>query len=221
MRNVRSWLPALLSALAALVVCLQIAGANGPFEWRWEYHPLGLDPWCAAAAVALAGVIAWGAERASGVGIAIAIAGGAVLSIAVLAAEPGGLRRVSASLVSPQVFGYLFDAGVAPPNAELLADYPAASARLSMHSRTHPPGPLLAIRGLDAVISALPLLEPQDAGQVAAARAAWDAEFRRARDHGRPVPRSAPSPWTVVIRWLLPRCRRSSPGRYGLPASSG
>ncbi|MEO8502428.1 MAG: hypothetical protein ABI609_00885 [Acidobacteriota bacterium] len=205
MRNVRSWLPALLSAVAALVVWLQIAGANGPLEWRWEYHPLGLDPWCTAAAIALAGVVAWGASRANGIGVAIAIAGGALLSLALLAAQQGGLRRVSASLISPQVFGYLFDAGVAPPNGELLADYPAASPRLSMHARTHPPGPLLAIRGLDAMISALPLPETQDGGQVAAARAAWDTEFRRARDHGRAVPRSAPSPWTVVtLAWLLP-----------------
>jgi hypothetical protein len=201
------WLPPLLTAAVACGILTRAAFLRGPAEWQWEYSRRGLAGGFLVLAVLLAGAIVWlGGGRAfarAGRGLFLAIALGAALSWSVIGAEPGGWRRVLDALASPQVFGYVADSGLAPPTPRLLTDYPEASAALSMHSRTHPPGPILAVRALDAAVRALPL---PDAGAIPdPAAAALERERRRARDHGRPEPDHLPSPWTlVVLAWLLP-----------------
>ncbi len=200
-------------ALVAAVVA-QAPGANGPAEWRWEYRPPGLaGGWAPAllAAALLAAYALWDSrparrgrapERAL---LALLIALGLAYTLALAGAEPGGLGRVLASLASRLSFGYAWDAGLAPPTRELLADYPAASARLDLHARTHPPGPLLAVRAVARLTRALPVPPPGAGGLAGRARDALDREVTRARDHRRPVPRRLPGPWAlVVLAFLLP-----------------
>jgi len=150
----------------------------------------------------------------------LAVACGAAFTLALVAAQPGGFARVTGALVSRNSFGYVWDAALAPPGRDLLADYPAASAGLNQHSVTHPPGPLLAVRALgwlDRVLPA-PAASPATAGDTAGgvrdagtgglpslAAAAIEQEVGRARRHGRPVPQPPPGPWTVAaLAVLLP-----------------
>lgn len=120
-------------------------------------------------------------------------------------AQPGGFARVAAALASRHSFGYLYDAALAPPTAELLADFPAASRRLNQHARTHPPGALLAVRAVDALGRRLEQRFPgrNETGFVATAREALERERQRARDRGRPAPEALPSPWTAILLALL------------------
>jgi len=212
---------AALATLALLAAALlQAPGANGPAEWRWEYRtpgPPGLaGGWAPAGfALALLAIYFFWDRRASSSGLssrpsalwlALAVLAGWGLTLSICAAEPGGFGRVLASLASRLSFSYVYDAGLAPPTRELLADYPAASARLDLHARTHPPGPILAVRGVDALTRALPLPPPgAGRGLVAAARDALQREIARARDRHRPAPAEPPGPWTlVVLAFLLP-----------------
>jgi hypothetical protein len=195
-----------LGLLAA--VWLQVPGVNGPGEWQWEYRPPGLGAGGLAAALLLAGlaiaVSLAGEGRFAGTraGLALLVLLGGGITLAVIAAQPGGFGRVIGSLVSRHSFSYVYDAGVAPGTAELLADYPAASERLDLHSRTHPPGPLLLVRGLDALTRGLPVPEGGLAGR---ARDALAREINRARERSRPVPDTPPGPWAIVVLgFLLP-----------------
>ncbi|HEV7518352.1 MAG TPA: hypothetical protein VGR07_18805 [Thermoanaerobaculia bacterium] len=208
----RRLLPALLAlgtlatAVLLAAVWLQVPGANGPREWRWDYRPPGL----AGAGLAMIAVLAalailatlWDGGRFAGsrAGLGLLVLLGFGLTLAVVGAQPGGFGRVIRSLVSRHSFSYVFDAGVAPGTRELLADYPAASERLDLHSRTHPPGPLLLVRGLDALTRGLPV---PAAGWVAAAGDAFAREVNRARERHRPAPETPAGPWAVVVLALL------------------
>ncbi len=210
MRRLGIGLAVLLTLVGAALIWLQVPYANGPEQWRWEYRPGGLALGWAALSVVLAALIAWLGVRGTLASRAGALAGaalGAALSGAILLAQPGGFDRVAASLISKQTFGYLYDAALAAPTPELLSDYPARIRGLSMHSRTHPPGPILALRAIDSLLNRLSLPTPAagSTGIAARAQAAMDGEVRRARDHGRPVPAVLPSPWTLVaLAGLLP-----------------
>jgi len=207
----RHLLPSLLTLLTLGLLAglwLQLPGANGPPEWRWEYRSAGLA--AAGVPILLLGLLLIAAALARGgrfagsrPGLALLVLLGLGLTLAVVQAQPGGFGRVLQSLVSRHSFSYVFDAGVAPPTRELLADYPAASALLDLHSRTHPPGPLLLVRGLDALTRRLPLPEPGEGGIAAAARDAMAHEVSRARDRGRPAPAVPPGPWSLVVLGLL------------------
>ncbi|MEA2692723.1 MAG: methylthioxylose transferase [Acidobacteriota bacterium] len=207
----RRLLPALLAlGTAALLAALwlQVPGVNGPWEWRWDYRPPGLGGaglaiLAACAGLAIAATLRDGGRFAgSRTGLGLLVLLGCGLTLAVVDAQPGGFGRVIRSLVSRHSFSYVFDAGVAPGTAELLADYPAASERLDLHSQTHPPGPLLLVRGLDALTRGLPVPE---GGLVAAARDAFAREVNRARERRRPAPEVPAGPWAVVIlAFLLP-----------------
>jgi hypothetical protein len=219
-------LAAAANAALALAAWTRQPWANGPAEWRWQYLPaggldLGLPAALAllAALAALAALAGLGLLRGEG-GFAawrgaapLAAACGAVFTFALVAAQPGGLARVTAALVSRNSFGYVWDAALAPPTRALLADYPAASAGLNQHSLTHPPGPLLAVRALGWLDRVLPA--PRAAGTAAEkggggglaglAAAAIEREVARAHSHGRPVPKSPPGPWAVAaLAVLLP-----------------
>lgn len=183
----------------AVAVLAQVSWANGPAEWEWTWRPPGLA-WGPAllAAAAAAALVAWavtrGASRIFPLGAGIL---GALLTFALIAAQPGGLERVLGSLVSRNSFGYVWDEALAPNTAALLADYPAASAGLNQHSRTHPPGPLLLVRVLSGLGSATPGKE--------FAQAAIDREIGRARDRRRPLPARPPVPGAVLaLAVLLP-----------------
>jgi hypothetical protein len=199
-------------AVAALA---RVAFANGPAEWEWPWRPPGLAGWSPAASAAtglLAVALVVLARRAATGRLAPRAAlpllalGAWLFTLALAAAQPGGFGRVAASLASRHSFGYLWDAALAPPAGELLADYPRAAGGLNQHSRTHPPGPLLAMRGLDALGVRLETLAPPgEKGLLATAREALARERQRASDRGREVPARLPSPWTVVLlAFLLP-----------------
>jgi hypothetical protein len=197
-----------ITALLAALVCLRVPGVNGPSEWQWEYRPAGLGGIGLAALVLAAGLaitvalVREGRFAGSPGGLALLVALGFALTLAVVAAQPGGFDRVIESLVSRHSFSYVYDAGVAPGTRELLADYPAASEQLDLHSRTHPPGPLQLVRGLDALSHSWTVAE---AGLAARARDAFVRVIRRARERRRPTPETPAGPWAIVLlAFLLP-----------------
>jgi hypothetical protein len=239
--------PWLLAAAAAANLGLALAvwtrqpWAGGPAEWRWEYLDPGMGAAGGAGAASPAGpanarsllplaavfasvaCLGWlSASRRAAAwrgALPLAIACGVAFTFGLVAWQPGGFGREMAALVSHNSFGYVWDAALAPPSGALLADYPAASVNLNQHSVTHPPGPLLLVRGLDALgsfvgarggppaTSAAPgaAAAKGDGSLTGLAAAAIDREVQQARRHGRPVPRSPPSPWTVVaLAVLLP-----------------
>jgi len=189
------------------VALLQVPGFNGPAEWRWPYRPLGLDTLPALAAIlcvaALIAVLLYGPSGRRGAWMLALLGYG--FSLSLIAAQPNGFGRVVSVLASRHSFSYLYDAALAPPTRDLLADFSKASAGLSMHSRTHPPGVLLAIRGLDEVTRTL---GPAGALRTSLPREsaeAMTAEISRARERGKPVPAIPPSPLTaVLLAFLLP-----------------
>lgn len=207
---------ALASVTAGLIAAVATHRplANGPAEWQWAYRPAGLSPAGAAvAAAALAAALAaWGwlareksAPAAARGAPALLVLAGGVFTLALVAAEPGGFGRVFDSLVSRNSFGYVWDAGLAPPARALLADYPAASSGLNQHSVTHPPGPLLAVRALDLLGRRLGEPAPGESGLAGAAARAITRALDRAHDRRRPVPEPPPSAWTLVaLAFLLP-----------------
>ena len=204
-------LPLLLAVVTAALIAavwLRLPGVNGPPEWRWDFRPPGLDVGGLAAVLAagalLIAVALWDGGRFAGsrAGLALLVALGFGLNLGIVGAQPGGFDRVLRSLVSRHSFSYVYDAGVAPGTGELLANFPAASADLDLHSRTHPPGPLLLVRALDAWTRGWTVPE---GGLAAAARDAFDREIRRARERGRPAPETPAGPWAVVVlAFLLP-----------------
>ncbi len=126
-------------------------------------------------------------------------------TLSLVSAQPNGFDRVVSVLASRHSFSYLYDAALAPPTAELLADFPMASAGLSMHSRTHPPGVLLAIRALDRVARTLGPVGMLRAPLPQKAAAAMALEIARARERGKRVPAETASPLTgVLLAFLLP-----------------
>jgi hypothetical protein len=199
---------ALVAALAAIAaVLLQLPGFNGPAEWRWPYRPLGLAPvplvLALLFAAALIAILVYGpAGRRGAWSLALL---GYGFSLSVIAAQPGGFGRVVSVLASRHSFSYLYDAALAPPARDLLADFPAASAELSMHSRTHPPGVLLAIRGLDQVARTLGPAGALRAPLPKKSAGAMELEISRAKERGKPGPAIPPSPFTgVLLAFLLP-----------------
>ncbi|HEX2222582.1 MAG TPA: hypothetical protein VHN15_00095 [Thermoanaerobaculia bacterium] len=203
----------LLSALTLILIGMvvdQFPFANGPAEWEWTYRPLGLEPGAAVLAAIAAALIAWAVsrprpKRSPPRTLAGLILLGLIFTFNLVAAQPEGLERVLRSLASRNSFGYVFDAGLAPPTRELLTDYPRATAGLNQHSRTHPPGPLLLVRGLDAVGDGLRPLLAGAGGLWDRAAEALEREAQRARDRRRPAPKEGemPSPGALLLLALL------------------
>jgi len=206
----RAWLLLLAAASVGLAAAalVQAPFANGPEEWEWTFRPPGLEPWPAAgAALAAAAVIALGLLPARRMALAGSILAGTALTLLLTAAQPAGFARVLGSLASRTSFGYLWDAGLAPASRELLADYDGASAELNQHSRTHPPGTLLAVRALDRLLAPVAARFPALAANRAVAEAdeAIAREIGRARDRHRRYPRQMAGAATfVALAFLLP-----------------
>jgi hypothetical protein len=206
--NPRRWLAPALSAITlalAAAVWARAPFANGPAEWQWAWASGGLaaGPALAAAvlALAIAGLAAGPSAGSRGTVPLLAVLG-FLFSLALVESQPGGFGRVTGSLASRHSFGYVWDAGLAPPTRELLARWPESTARLDQHSRTHPPGALLAIRGLDFLGRRLPVPEA-GAGLRAEAARSLEREVQRARARRRPVPERLPAAGTVALLALL------------------
>lgn len=196
------WVLAALTAATAAAAWLQLDFLNGPQGWQWPYRDAGLETLPAASALAvvvIASVVAARPRRYTGALIALLAI---VFSVTLLAAQQGGHERVIRSTVSPSSFSYLYDAALVPSAGELLADYPRHLQGLSLHSRTHPPGPLLLVRAVDAVVDAVAPPEPTAPLAVAGQRA-MEREVHRARVRRRPFPDHLLHPWTPGALSLL------------------
>ncbi|HEX7180249.1 MAG TPA: hypothetical protein VF756_00295 [Thermoanaerobaculia bacterium] len=205
----RLLLPLLLLFLTlglVIAVTRQLPFANGPAEWEWAYRPAGLEGLGLIAAAALMVILTWVAAQDRPTdwrwALPLLVVLGWALTLDLARAQPEGFRRIMRSLASRHSFGYVFDEGLAPDTRELLADYPAATAGLNQHARTHPPGPLLAVRGLDAIGRRLPPAK-DDGGLVSMAADSLRREIERAAIRGRPVPRRAAAPGTLLLLALL------------------
>lgn len=208
----RALLPLLL-ALATLgliaLVSAQVPFANGPAEWEWPYRPPAPIPLGLALAAALMIPLVYWAAQDRGSdwrwALPLLIILGWALPIDLAEGQAGGFRRTFDLLASRHTFGYVFDAGLAPDTRTLLADWPAVSARLNQHSRTHPPGPLLAIRALDIAGRRLPADSEGERGLMTFAAESLQRESGRAANRGRRVPQNLAAPGTVVLlAFLLP-----------------
>jgi hypothetical protein len=190
-----------------IAVYVQLPFANGPAEWEWIYHPAALEGLgLLVAAAVMVALVWWAAQDRPGGGrwaLPLLILLGWVLTLDVARAQPGGFRRVMDALSSRHTFGYVFDEGLAPATRDLLADYPAATANLNQHARTHPPGALLAVRGLDLLGRRLPPPEAGSGSLGAVAADSLDREIQRAAARHKPIPRTRPAPGTLLLLALL------------------
>jgi hypothetical protein len=208
-------LPFLLTAATLALIdaaAAQLPFANGPAEWEWAYHPPALEGIGLLLAAVLMIPLVWWAAQAGAQdegrknarwAVPLLIALGWVLTLDVARGQQGGFPRVMDALASRHTFGYVFDEGLAPGTRELLADYPAATAGLNQHARTHPPGALLLVRGLDLLGSRLPPAERWSGGLGTSAAASLPREVGRAAARHRPWPRVLPAPSTLVLLALL------------------
>jgi hypothetical protein len=205
----RALLPILLTAATLVLIALigrHVPSANGPAEWQWPYRAPGLQGLGLVLAAALMiPLVYWAAhERRSDWwwALPLLVILGWALPLNLARAQPGGFRQVFDGLASRHTFGYVLDAGLAPDTRTLLADWPAASAGLNQHSRTHPPGPLLAVRGLDLLGRQLPADPQGERGLMTSAAESLERESARVALRGHRTPR-LPAPGTLVILALL------------------
>ncbi|HKH48784.1 MAG TPA: hypothetical protein VKM72_29305 [Thermoanaerobaculia bacterium] len=206
----RALLPVLLTAATLLLIFLigrHVPSANGPAEWQWPYRAPGLQGLGLVLAAALTiPLIYWAAhERRTDWwwALPLLVLLGWALPLNLVRAQPGGFRQVLDALASRHTFGYVFDAGLAPDTRTLLADWPAASVGLNQHSRTHPPGPLLAVRALDLMGRRLPADPQGERGLISAAAESLEREAARVALRSHKTPRNLPSPGTLVLLALL------------------
>lgn len=207
----RAILPLSLTAATAVLIGLILArvpSANGPAEWQWPYRPAGPGAGFGLllAAALMIPLVYWAAHnRRTDWRWALpllVILGWAVL-LDLVQAQPGGFRQVFDALASRHTFGYVFDSGIAPDSRTLLADWPAVSAELNQHSRTHPPGPLLAVRALDLLGRRLPSDPQGERGLISYAAESLQREVGRAMARRQKAPINPPAAGTLVLLALL------------------
>jgi hypothetical protein len=167
MERTRFIRPLVVFAIGAAFVtaaCVQMPLANGPSYWYWPWrnlNPLLVGLPFVPSFLLLAGVL-WSSrreiDRQKIVGLlAILVVANFLMQIAGILAEPGRLQTVARIVKSPTATSYFVDAAKIQDLHAWLRGYPAID--LSLHSRTHPPGPILfyyfCIRlfGLDAAAS--------------------------------------------------------------------
>jgi hypothetical protein len=204
----RLLLPLVLAFTTAdliIFVAAHLPWANGPAEWKWAYHAPGLSGFGLLLAAALVVPLLWlaGGEKARDARWALPLLAvlGWALTLDVARGQEGGFRRVMDALASRHTFGYAFDEGLAPSARELFAGYPAATAGLNQHSRTHPPGALLLVRGLDQIGRRLP--SGKLGGLETVAAESMEREVERASVRRQPAPRQPPAPVTLVLLAML------------------
>lgn len=203
------------------LISTRVPFANGPSEWQWPYRPFGLGGIQTGLGLILAAalmipLVHWMAhDRPTDWRWALPLLMllGWAVPLLLARAQPGGFQRVFDALASRHTFGYVFDAGLAPDSRALLADWPAASAGLNQHSRTHPPGPLLAVRALDLLGRRLPPDPKGERGLMSSAAESLRREVGRVAHRNRPRDRPLvrktlsgfPAPGTLVLlAFLLP-----------------
>ena len=210
----RAILPFFLAAATAVLLFLisaRVPSANGPAEWQWPWRPAGsaatgLVFGLVLAAALMIPLVYWAAHNRRTDwrwALPLLVILGWALLLDLAQAQPGGFRRVFDALASRHTFGYVFDAGIAPDSRTLLADWPAASAGLNQHSRTHPPGPLLAVRALDLVGHRLPGDPVGERGLISAAAESLRRQAVRAAVRRGKAPPDLPAPGTLVLLALL------------------
>jgi len=207
----RLLLPFLITAATAVLIFLiasQVPSANGPAEWQWPYHRPGFEGMeLAFAAALMLPLVYWGNERSKDWlwSLPLLVILGWVLLLDLARAQPGGFPRIFDALASRHTFGYVLDSGLAPDARTLLADWPAVSAGLNQHSKTHPPGPLLAVRALDLLGRRLPSDPEGERGLVSYASESLEREVARVALRSHKTPRALPAPGTLVLlAFLLP-----------------
>jgi hypothetical protein len=190
-----------------IAVFSQLPFANGPAEWEWAYRMPGLESLGLLIAAAVMVPLVWWAAQDKAAdarwALPLLVSLGWVLTLDVARAQPDGFRRVMESLSSRHTFGYVFDEGLAPKTRDLLSNYPAATANLNQHTRTHPPGALLAVRGLDLLGRRLPPPAVGSGSLGDMARESLDREVQRANARHRLSPRTRPAPGTLALLALL------------------
>ncbi len=212
----RAILPLLLAAATAGLIFLisaRVPFANGPAEWQWPYRPPGLGGMASGlgfglmmAAALMIPLVYWAAHNRRTDwrwALPLLVILGWALLLDLVQTQPGGFRKVFDALASRHTFGYVFDAGLAPDTRTLLADWPAVSAGLNQHSRTHPPGPLLAVRALDLLGRRLPADPEGERGLVSHAAESLQREVGRAAARRRKAPLDPPAAGTLVLLALL------------------
>ncbi len=202
--------PAAATAVLIGLIAARVPSANGPAEWRWPYRPSGFDLGMGfglvLAAALMIPLVYWAAHKRPTDwrwALPLLVILGWALLLDMVQAQPGGFGRVFDALASRHTFGYVFDAGLAPDTRTLLADWPAASAGLNQHARTHPPGPLLAVRALDLLGRRLPADPEGERGLVSSAEESLQREVGRAVARGRKAPSDPPAAGTLVLLALL------------------
>lgn len=199
-------LTTLVTVALAIAVVLQVAGVNGPSEWRWPYRAVGLSWVFGLAAVGFGALVIWvatGASKFLGRGTVACLAAlGFGFSMSLVAAQSGGLGRVIEALISRHTFGYVYDAGTTANARDLIVPTSDVTERMSMHSVTHPPGALLLIRGIDDLVRNL---GPARGSLALKAQTEIAREIWRAKERGKGVPARPLSPWTTLtLAFLLP-----------------
>jgi hypothetical protein len=208
----RAALPlSLTAATAALtfLIAARVPSANGPAEWQWPWRSpsfVGVSFGLVVAAALMIPLVYWAAHnrRTDWLwALPLLILLGWALPLDLAQAQPGGFRQVFDALASRHTFGYVFDAGIAPDTRTLLADWPAISAGLNQHARTHPPGPLLAVRALDVLGRRLPSDPEGERGLISAAAESLQREVGRAMARRQKAPPAPPAAGTLVLLALL------------------
>jgi hypothetical protein len=215
---------ALAAGAAATVVLVWLLHAGWlplgiPRQWVWPVRAVPYPP--SAATLATAGLLvlaaAWLADAARSerlhkkqayAALIILALASSSLPPALLSAEPGGWRRAILSLCSDQAMGYLGEA-VRVEKAGGLAQWLRATGRRTSLSQapdrvaTHPPGPVLVMRGLLTFVARRPSLQQLLAAWLERAGTSLPALAAAARQ----VSRTPLSPQAVasalVAFWVL------------------
>lgn len=140
-----------LGMLFLAAVLLQIPGLNGPWYWRWTWRQLPLlrAGVCFGVPLLAYGVLLWrwtrmprpleAAKVLPFVGGLVVCA--ALFQIAGTLTDPRGFALLEQIVLSPTATSYYTDAAKITDVAGWLADF--HRTKLSFHSSTHPPGPIL------------------------------------------------------------------------------
>lgn len=141
----------LLGTLFLAAVLLKVPGMNGPWYWRWTWRQLPLlrAGACFGLPLLAYGVLLWRwarLPRSLDASKVLPVVGGlvvcaALFQIAGTLTDPRGFALLEQIVLSPTATSYYSDAAKITDVPAWLADF--HRTKLSFHSSTHPPGPIL------------------------------------------------------------------------------